>query len=80
MAWGIAGFVAVLLYCIPMQSFWNFTQGRCFNFSTFFLTMETIGLVIDVIILALPLRAIANLQLPRDKRIVLGGIFLLGGL
>jgi hypothetical protein len=80
-AWFVAGFVAGFLYCIPMHKFWDLAaKGHCYNFNTFFLTMEILNLLLDVVILALPIRMISALKLPMRKKIMISGIFLLGGL
>jgi len=80
-AWFVAGFVAGMLYCIPMRKFWDFTvEGHCYNFNNFFLAMEIFNLISDVVILALPLKQIWDLHLPMKKKVGIGGIFLLGGL
>lgn len=77
----VVGIIGDCLYCIPMQSFWDpLVEGHCFNFDIWFLVMEIIDLLLDVGILCLPLRMIAGLHLPMRKRVMLVGIFLLGGL
>lgn len=79
--WMVVGIIGDCLYCIPMQSFWDpLVEGHCFNFDIWFLVMEIIDLLLDVGILCLPLRMIAGLHLPMRKRVMLVGIFLLGGL
>jgi hypothetical protein len=79
--WLVVGLVGGFLYCIPMQSFWNpLVKGHCFNYDIWFLVMEIIDLLLDVVILCLPLKMIAGLHLPLRKRVMLSGIFLLGSL
>lgn len=79
--WMVVGIVGGFLYCIPMQSFWNpIVEGHCFSYDIWFMAMEIIELLLDVVILCLPLRMIAGLHLPMRKRVMLSGIFLLGGL
>jgi hypothetical protein len=75
----IVGVVAGFLYCIPMRHFWDPTvPGECFNFDNFFLVMSIVEIIIDVALLLLPLRMIANLQLNLQKKLMLSGIFALG--
>lgn len=78
--WMITGMIGNLLYCIPMESFWDKAiEGKCFNFDNWFLAMETIDLLLDAIILALPIKTIMGLQLSAHKKTTLLTIFLLGG-
>lgn len=64
-----------------MHKFWDPTvPGHCYNFNSFFLAMELMNLFLDVAILALPIKMILGLQLPTRKKVVIGCIFLLGGL
>ena len=79
--WFVAAFIGDMLYCIPIRQFWDHTAGgSCFNFPKYFLAMELIDLLLDVVIIALPLKTISSLQLSLRKKIALLGIFLLGAL
>lgn len=79
--WFVAGIVSDLTYCVPLSHFWDPTvEGHCFDFNRYFLIMEIIDLVIDVVIMILPLRTIANLHLSRRKRLALLGVFSCGAL
>lgn len=81
LVWFVAAFVADMLYCIPMRQFWDPTAGgSCFNFPNYFLVMELIDVLLDVVIIALPLKTIASLQLSWRKKLALLGIFSLGAL
>ncbi|GAB1316522.1 Rhodopsin domain-containing protein [Madurella fahalii] len=79
-AWFIATQVANLVMCIPIESFWIRTMpGRCLNFNLFSLITGIADIVIDTAILLLPVRAVISLQMPRRTKIMVSGIFLLGG-
>jgi hypothetical protein len=79
--WFIAATVINLVTCIPVDSFWNrLKPGRCINFNTFSLGVGILDILIDVIILILPVRAVTSLQLPTRTKAMVSGIFLLGGL
>ena len=81
LVWFVAAFIGDLLYCRPIRQFWDPTAGgSCFNFPNFFLAMELIDLLLDVVIIALPLKTISGLHLSLRKKLALLGIFLLGGL
>ena len=79
-AWFIATQVANLLICRPIDSFWIRTKpGRCMNFNVMFLVTGIIDTLIDVIILALPIRRALKLHLPWKTKVPVAGIFALGG-
>lgn len=78
LVWFTAAFIGDMLYCIPIRQFWDPTAGgSCFNFADYFLAMELIDLLLDVVIIALPLKTIASLHLSLRKKLALLGIFLL---
>ncbi|KXX75420.1 hypothetical protein MMYC01_207009 [Madurella mycetomatis] len=80
-AWFIATQVANLVMCIPIESFWIRTMpGRCLNFNLFSLFTGIADILIDTAILLLPVRAVISLQMPTRTKIMILGIFLLGGL
>ncbi|KAE8372685.1 hypothetical protein BDV26DRAFT_88768 [Aspergillus bertholletiae] len=80
LAWFVASFIGDMLYCRPIRQFWDPTAGgSCFNFAVYFLAMELIDLLLDVTIIALPLKTISGLHLSLRKKLALLGIFLLGG-
>ena len=67
--------------CIPVAKFWDPTiAGTCINFNIFFLVNSIIETILDFVILVLPIPMILGLQLSRHNKVVLSGIFLLGGL
>jgi len=77
--WCTAAMISNILYCIPIRKFWDPTvQGSCFNFPIFYLIVELIDILLDVIIIGLPLKTILGLQLSVHKKLALLGIFVLG--
>ncbi|KAA8651300.1 uncharacterized protein ATNIH1004_000181 [Aspergillus tanneri] len=78
MVWFVAAVIGDLLYCIPIQRFWDPSAGgSCFNFAAYFLAMELVDMLLDVVIIALPVNTILGLHLSLRKRLALLGIFLL---
>lgn len=78
--WFLGAELTNILVCLPVQSFWNPTvKGHCLNFDLFFLVIGIIETVIDLFILILPVPVISTIQLPPRSKIMLYGIFLLGG-
>ena len=82
-AYWITCTVSTLLACRPMTYLWSSASGYpryCFNYNVFWMSAGVVELLLDVMILALPVRAVMRMHLsPRKKTSVLG-IFLLGGL
>ena len=52
----------------------------CTNYNVTFLVTETLGTILDVIILLLPVKLVSALQMPLKNRIQVSAIFMLGGL
>ena len=79
--WYLAVELVDIFICWPVERFWTpLLPGRCLDFNAFFLALGITETIIDTAILVLPIRMISTLRLPRRDRIVLSGIFLLGGL
>ena len=73
-----AGTNAVPLQCRVLDGVIN--PGFCFNFNIFWMAAGSCEVLIDVIILTLPARAVSRLQLSTKRKITVILIFLLGGL
>lgn len=68
------------LFCI-LKKLWNLmVEGRCFNYSTYFLFGTITDLLINIILLCIPLWVISHLQLQIKHQVGVAFIFLLGGL
>ncbi|KAK0667283.1 hypothetical protein QBC41DRAFT_338519 [Cercophora samala] len=80
-AYFIAAQVANLCICIPIDLFWHRTKpgGRCLNFNLFSFIIGLIEIVLDIAILALPIKAVLSLQMPKKTKAMVSAIFLLGG-
>lgn len=79
LVWMLVGCIVGPLYCLPNEHEWNpAVPGHCYNFSNYFLGMEIAEVLIDIAILTLPIRMISGLHLPRRKKVLLGGVFLVG--
>ncbi|KAI5918014.1 hypothetical protein F4810DRAFT_693973 [Camillea tinctor] len=73
--------VADLLNCIPLEWTWVNSQDDpryCFNYNIFWLASGIVEAFIDVLIIALPIRAVSRLRLNRSKKIAVTAVFLLG--
>ena len=82
-AWWIGCTVATLTNCIPLSYAWTSSLANpvnCFNYNVFWMAAGVCEILIDLIILALPVRVVLTLQLTGRKRTTVICIFLLGGL
>ncbi|KAF7587689.1 hypothetical protein BBP40_006875 [Aspergillus hancockii] len=80
LSWCLAVFITVLLQCRPVSLNWNKAQpGTCIDAKQFFFGNAISNLLIDVIILALPIPMVLQLQLRLSQKLTILGIFLLGG-
>ncbi|KAI0880336.1 uncharacterized protein GGS22DRAFT_182426 [Annulohypoxylon maeteangense] len=72
---------ADLLDCVPIEWTWNnaLTDPRyCFNYNIFWLATGIVEALIDVLILAMPIRLVVGLQMNTSKKIAVAAVFLLG--
>lgn len=80
-AYWISAAVGSIAQCIPARAAYDkLVPGKCINFAAFFLGEELFNCLLDIIILCLPLTVIRKLHMPRQRKIQLGLIFLLGAL
>ncbi|KAJ5113709.1 hypothetical protein N7456_002243 [Penicillium angulare] len=80
--WGIIGVFVEAFQCKPVSALWNDMGSAeyCLAAGRIWLGLEITNLFGDVAILAMPLFMIKQLNLPRNRKYSLGGIFLLGSL
>jgi hypothetical protein len=74
--------VVTICHCIPVQGYWDKTiQANCnINDQKFFIGSVLPHLAMDLIILALPVPYIKNLQIRLYQKLCVFAIFLFGGL
>ncbi|KAJ5766089.1 uncharacterized protein N7511_003705 [Penicillium nucicola] len=79
-AWGVAAFIANTFQCWPVQYFWiKSIKGSCISGQTTLYTIiGAFSVVEDVLILALPLPIVWNLQMRLRDKIQLTFLFLMG--
>ncbi|KAK7911167.1 hypothetical protein PG985_013648 [Apiospora marii] len=79
-AYQIANSIVNLCMCVPLSKFWNRLQaGQCINGDLFFLLVCIVETLLDVVVLVLPARAVFFVQIPLRTKLIVAGIFLLGG-
>jgi hypothetical protein len=80
-AYGIWALISNFFLCSPVPYFWDKTiKGRCLSEQANWFTSAGINIVTDLIILALPMPAVRQLQLPGRSKLALMGVFALGGM
>ncbi|MCJ1263967.1 hypothetical protein MMC22_003838 [Lobaria immixta] len=79
--WGIAVFLTTVFQCVPVRGFWDKTiNATCgVNVYAFFYGNSIPNISTDVAILILPMPLIWRLRIPQSQKIMLSGIFILGG-
>ncbi|KUJ17243.1 uncharacterized protein LY89DRAFT_547040, partial [Mollisia scopiformis] len=79
--WWLIGSVLTIVSCIPVNRLWigPSASGYCFDFNIYWMSMGAVELVIDTLLLILPVRMVLGLQLRRQQKVLVAGIFALGG-
>ena len=79
--WFIAESVTAIAQCSPVEGAWNkMIPSRCINLTAFWYGLTASNLILDIIILCMPMFVIWRLKLATRQKIVLSGMFMLGGL
>ncbi|KAH8700939.1 hypothetical protein BGW36DRAFT_406079 [Talaromyces proteolyticus] len=77
--WTIAGTIVQIWVCNPPSSWWTSPKPTCILYGIFWLTMMLIELLLECLMLILPVNEVRKLQLSKNRKIIVAGIFLLGG-
>ncbi|BDD62732.1 hypothetical protein MAP00_007694 [Monascus purpureus] len=73
--------VSGFLHCNPISDFWTESDpGYCLSFEGVWVFNSVMNIVTDLILLALPMYPLAQLQLPKPQKIGLMLMFSMGGL
>ena len=80
-AWWIVFTVVTLVPCLPVKRFWmRELPGHCYNLNQFAVSISSVDVFLDAIILLLPIKPILDLQMSKSRKALLCAIFLVGGL
>lgn len=80
-AWSIGGVGATIWQCVPIAGAWNKSLGaRCINSDRFWVAYAVMNVLTDIMVLVLPIPSVLQLQLKLREKLLLCGIFLMGGL
>ncbi|KAI3535170.1 hypothetical protein CSPX01_11540 [Colletotrichum filicis] len=78
--WCIAVIMVSIFSCTPIPRFWDRTiPGTCINSSNFFIGITVPNIIFDILTVVLPIREVWALQMGREKKLAISGVFLLGG-
>ncbi|KAJ5676099.1 hypothetical protein N7462_008996 [Penicillium macrosclerotiorum] len=79
--WTVSIWVAGALNCIPVNRFWDpSVEGACIDMGRFYYGMQIPNIVSDLIILVMPLKVVWSLPIAKSQKILLSGVFIVGGL
>ncbi|KAF8848700.1 hypothetical protein BDZ45DRAFT_551520, partial [Acephala macrosclerotiorum] len=74
--YGCWTFIGSILMCIPVAAFWNQSiQGHCMNKLAFWFANAALNITTDLMIFAIPMPLLKQLQLPRQQKIGLMFVF-----
>lgn len=80
-AMGVASTLVSIFSCNPVEGFWDLTiPSKCIDTRMFFIGSSVPNITSDVVILMLPMRKIWHLQMQFKQKLIVSGLFLLGGL
>ncbi|KAF5003021.1 hypothetical protein FDECE_10422 [Fusarium decemcellulare] len=78
--WGIAVVAVSIFSCDPVAGFWNPAIARsCIDSSKFYIGITVPNIIFDILTVALPIHEVWRLQMGREKKLAISGVFLLGG-
>ncbi|RFU31307.1 hypothetical protein B7463_g4999, partial [Scytalidium lignicola] len=70
--------IVTLTQCIPFHKIYDASEtvkGKCINTTAYFYFLATSNVVMDIWILVLPIKTIANIKRPRKEKFVLYAVF-----
>lgn len=77
--WGYGVCLVAVFTCIPFRKMWDPTiPGGCINLAQFYYGLQIPNIVTDAVIIAMPMKMVANLHISKTRKTVLSGIFALG--
>ncbi|KAJ5788568.1 hypothetical protein N7457_003558 [Penicillium paradoxum] len=79
--WVVGVYVAGALICIPASKFWDQSiEGACLDPAKFNYGLQIPNILSDLILLVMPMRVVWTLPIPKSQKMLLSGVFLVGGL
>jgi hypothetical protein len=79
--WAIPTTIVQAMTCNPPYMFWTDPlHAKCIYYGTFYIVVTSVEIFLCVCVLLLPIREVRRLQLPGGQKMMILGIFALGGL
>lgn len=82
--WWLVITIVVVFECTPVSYAWNQVyveeKGHCINWPGALFAGAVTNVVIDIIMLTLPVSNVWRMQIRKEQKFAISGIFLLGGL
>ncbi|KAG2417078.1 hypothetical protein HFD88_008296 [Aspergillus terreus] len=79
--WMLAIWIVGALQCIPVRKFWDRSvEGACMDPVPFYYGMQIPNIITDLIVLAMPMKTVWALPISTNQRLLLSGVFIVGGL
>ncbi|KAG9233487.1 hypothetical protein BJ875DRAFT_485081 [Amylocarpus encephaloides] len=72
--WGLTSIVSLVFQCHVPQV-WNTIDNKCIDRDTFWAYTNSVNIIIDVVLIALPWAVVWNLQLSMQRKVVVVGCF-----
>ena len=77
--WSIAVLLVALLQCRPISYGWNKAQsGTCLDLAKVYIGIGATNVFGDILILISPVPIVWSLRIPRTRKLLISGLFLLG--
>ncbi|KAI0097225.1 hypothetical protein GGR51DRAFT_486025 [Nemania sp. FL0031] len=82
LAWFVAIEALNLATCKPISFMWNqeIRGGRCIKTPAGVIVLGAVNVAIDAVTVGLPIREVMKLKLSREKKCIIYGVFLIGGI
>nr|OQO28851.1 hypothetical protein B0A51_03433 [Rachicladosporium sp. CCFEE 5018] len=79
-SWSLGSIAATILQCVPIVGSWDKSvHAKCIDSNAFWMSYSISNILTDVMVLALPMPQVLKLHLDLRERILLCGVFLMGG-
>ncbi|KAK6431846.1 hypothetical protein LTR95_011988 [Oleoguttula sp. CCFEE 5521] len=79
-SWSLGSIAATIAQCVPIAGSWDKSiHAKCIDSNAFWMGYSISNIFTDVMVLALPIPQVLKLQLNIRERMLLCGVFLMGG-
>ncbi|KAE8153804.1 hypothetical protein BDV25DRAFT_136554 [Aspergillus avenaceus] len=79
--WAVSVCVVGVVLCLPVNKFWDrAVEGTCLDPAKYYYGQQIPNIVTDVVLLIMPMKPVWSLPISRTQRILLSGVFVVGGL